>query len=230
MVRNHMAGAIIVPMSYARLFSVLLLALASNLDNVGVGVAYGLRRIRVSLASNLLIGVITATGTLISMLLGRTIGSLLNQNIATLMAGGILIVMGFWVLIREALSMHDKLGFQQPLSAKVTGAWPSGFGRVFTIRKDPLTADGDFSGHIDTREALLLGLALTPNNLVNGAAAGMMNLNAALTAGLVFLISLATISIGTEAGHQCGRRWLGNVAGMVSGALLVLIGTCEIVV
>ena len=212
------------------MLSAIMLALASNLDNVGVGVAYGVRKTRVPLASNLLIAAITATGTLASMLCGHAIGKLLNQGLASLLAGGLLIGMGLWVMIREALSIYRRDGALQ-LFANSTPHLGTGYlARVHTIRENPLSADGDLSGQIDPAEAILLGLALTPNNLVNGAAAGVMDLSLALTVILVFLISLATISAGIAAGQQCGRRWLGNLAGVVSGALLVFIGTCEIVV
>jgi putative Mn2+ efflux pump MntP len=95
---------------------------------------------------------------------------------------------------------------------------------------DPLSADSDHSGQIDMREAALLGLALTPNNLVNGAVAGIMSFNVIAIVVLVFLFSLATIWVGIGIGEQCGKRWLGSVAGVASGALLIFVGTCEIVI
>ncbi len=217
-------------MSYSPVLSAIMLALASNLDNVGVGVAYGIRKTRVPLASNLLIAAITATGTLASMLCGHAVGKLLHQGLASLLAGGLLIGMGLWVMIREALAIYRRDGTRQGFATSTPNLGASYLAKVHTIRVNPLSADGDLSGQIDPAEAVLLGLALTPNNLVNGAAAGVMDLSLALTVILVFLISLATISAGIAAGQQCGRRWLGSLAGVISGALLVLIGTCEIVV
>ncbi len=217
-------------MSYVHFFSAIMLALASNLDNVGVGVAYGIRKTRVPLTSNLLIATITATGTLASMLCGHAVGRLLTPGLASLLAGGILIGMGLWVMVKEALSIYKRDGILQLFAATTPTVRPGYLAKVHTIRENPLSADGDLSGQIDSAEAILLGLALTPNNLVNGAAAGVMDLSLAVTVILVFLISLATIWAGIATGRQCGRRWLGNVAGVVSGALLVFIGTCEIVV
>lgn len=40
-----------------------MLAISCNLDNVGVGLAYGARGIGIPLASNLLIALVTAAGT-----------------------------------------------------------------------------------------------------------------------------------------------------------------------
>ena len=213
----------------SRLFSVVLLALASNLDNVGVGIAYGIRKTRMPFVSNLLIAAITAAGTLVAMLFGSTVGRLLNQSVAGLLAGSVLIAMGCWVIVKEARTLYVR--GVRPASVPGDASRKGNYlARVHTIQENPLTADADLSGRIDPREAILLALALTPNNMVNGAAAGMMQLSLAVTVALVLVISLGTIWGGIKAGEQCGKLWLGDLAGMVSGALLVFVGTCEIVI
>ena len=136
--------------------------------------------------------------------------------------------MGLWVVVREALVLYRDRE-QVPSATSSASAQTGYLGKVHTIRENPLSADGDLSGRIDLKEAMLLGLALTPNNLLNGAAAGMMELSVALMFMLVFLLSVATIWAGIEVGRQCGKRWLGSIAGVASGALLIFVGTCEIV-
>ncbi|MEX5522262.1 sporulation membrane protein YtaF, partial [Bacillus cereus] len=42
-------------MSTAGLFSIFLIGIASNLDNAGVGIAYGIRKIRISWFNNFII-------------------------------------------------------------------------------------------------------------------------------------------------------------------------------
>jgi putative sporulation protein YtaF len=216
-------------MSFAHLLTALLLALASNLDNVGVGIAYGMRRVRVPLGSNLLIAAITATGTLVSVLFGNTVGKFLSHGLASVLAGAVLISMGAWVVVREALALYQN-SHQAPDQAP-TGVSEAGYlSQIHSIRINPLSADSDRSGKIDFREATLLGLALTPNNLVNGAAAGMMNLSVAVLVLMVFVFSVITIWAGIGVGQLCGKRWLGSIAGVASGALLIFVGTCEMVI
>ncbi len=216
-------------MTLAHLLTAILLALASNLDNVGVGIAYGMRRVRVPLGSNILIAAITATGTLASILFGNTVGRFLSHGVASILAGAVLIGMGAWVVVREVRTLYQK-DHHAPDQAP-NGPSEGGYlSQVHSIRTNPLSADSDRSGQIDFREATLLGLALTPNNLVNGAAAGMMNLSVAVLVLLVFAFSVVTIWGGIEVGQLCGKRWLGSIAGVASGALLILVGTCEIVI
>jgi putative sporulation protein YtaF len=214
-------------MSFAHLLTAILLALASNLDNVGVGIAYGMRRVRVPLGSNLLIAAITATGTLASVMFGSTVGKLLSHGLASILAGAVLIGMGAWVVVREALALYHNSRHAPNQAATSSSGYLS---QVHSIRLNPLSADSDRSGQIDFREAMLLGLALTPNNLVNGAAAGMMNLSVAVLVLSVFLFSVITIWAGIEVGQLCGKRWLGSIAGVASGALLIFVGTCEMVI
>ncbi len=49
----------------------LLIALSCNLDNVGVGISYGARGIKIPFVTNLFIALITGTGTLLAMVLGK---------------------------------------------------------------------------------------------------------------------------------------------------------------
>jgi putative Mn2+ efflux pump MntP len=50
-----------------------LIALSCNLDNVGVGISYGTRKIRLPLATNLYIALLTSAGTYAAMVLGEQV-------------------------------------------------------------------------------------------------------------------------------------------------------------
>ncbi len=49
-------------MQMLHLATILLLSLSSNLDNIGVGVSYGIRKVNIPFTSNLLIAVVTRGG------------------------------------------------------------------------------------------------------------------------------------------------------------------------
>ena len=51
--------------------SALLFSLSSNLDNIVVGLAFGIKKIHLDAVSNLTVAVITTTGTVIAMLFGK---------------------------------------------------------------------------------------------------------------------------------------------------------------
>ena len=70
------------------------LGISTNVDNLGVGVAYGIKRIRIGMMSNLLIAFFNAVGTLVSMTAGETISKLLPATISGYVGDSIIILVG----------------------------------------------------------------------------------------------------------------------------------------
>ncbi len=213
------------------LLAILLLAISSNLDNIGIGISYGIRKINIPFTSNLLIAVITSGGTLLSILIGQTIYLFLRPETATLLGGGIIIAAGIWVIFQEKIMLNGKevkKEQEEKPQAAPSGLAKYGFSQILMILNNPIIADFDFSGHIDLREATALALGLTINNIPNGVGAGMVGLNAPITTLAVFVCSIVTIWTGISFGHL-GFRRLGNSAGLLSGLMLILIGIYEII-
>ena len=210
-----------------QILAIFLLALSSNLDNVGVGTSYGTRKINIPFSSNLLIAFITTTGTYLSMVLGNEITNYLNPNISNalgaLMIGGT----GVWCLIGE-ISRHDggqDIEAQQLL--KTTFSNQSFLRKMLTILDHPFLADTDFSGHIDMKEGFFLALALTLNNLSNGIGAGLLGLDVALMVAFTAILSILTIWFGIAFGKYSGVHWFGKYSGAVSGFMLIVLGVYE---
>jgi putative sporulation protein YtaF len=208
--------------------SILLLAISSNLDNVGVGTAYGTRKISIPFSSNIVIALITSTGTWLSMLVGTNIGMLMDTRLAGYLGASIIIAVGVWIFSKETGIFPKKRSSGQGVAHHeqyISGEHV--FKKIYIILNNPFAADMDFSGHISLKEGVLLGFALTLNNLANGVGAGMIWLDPALTTLFVGIFSIITIWIGIAMGYS-GAHWLGNLAGPVSGLLLILIGIIEL--
>ncbi len=212
------------------LLAILMLSLSSNTDNIGVGVAYGVRGVDVPFTSNFLIAVVTGVGTIASMLLGQTISFTMHARLAGIVGGAIILGIGCWVLICSARSARNngREKMVQPRLLRSTGS--AVFRNLFFVLDDPLSIDRDRSGHIEVKESWLLAIALSLNNVVNGVAAGIIGLNILLTTAAVMIFSMLTLRVGVAAGYHYGRRSLGSFASVVSGLLLVAIGAYEICV
>ena len=211
------------------LLSILLLAVSSNLDNIGVGTAYGARKITIPFSSNIIIALITSTGTWLSMLVGMTISKMLNLKLAGYLGASIIIAVGFWILFSETGIIRKKRSSdlsEAHHASDISGKYVF-FKKIHAILDNPIVADADFSGHIDLREAVLLGFALTMNNLANGVGAGLIRLDLSLTTFFTGILSIVTIWIGIAMGYS-GSHWLGKLAGPISGMLLILIGMIEL--
>jgi putative Mn2+ efflux pump MntP len=63
--------------------SAIIYILSSNLDNVVVGIAYGIKKIKIGLVANLILSIITCTGTVLSMSFGIYISKFLPHLVAT---------------------------------------------------------------------------------------------------------------------------------------------------
>jgi len=204
------------------LVPILLIAISSNADDVVVGIAFGMRNIRLPLPSNIFIAVFTGFITLGSMLAGRGIGYCMQPQLASLLGGGMIAGIGAWVLVQSAQSPAAKT---KPALASIKR--PGTLGQLFAVLKDPVSADRDRSGHLDLKEVCLLAIALSLNNVGNGIGAGMAGIDPLLTTIVVMLFSVLMLWAGVTAGHY-GQRMLGSFARVISGVLLVAVGVYEI--
>ncbi len=208
----------------------LLIAVSCNLDNVGVGISYGVRGIILPFRTNLYIAVLTAAGTALAMVLGQQTFLFLSPESGAILGGGILIAMGVWVVLQETVSLKESKCPEPRKPATGEERPPQSlWRRLVCILDNPSLADDDFSGHIDFKEGTLLGVALLLNNLPNGVAAAMIKLPVAVTTLAVGLLSILTFWVGIGIGRYMGTSWKGKWAWVVSGLLLVGIGLAEII-
>ena len=213
-------------MTKSELIPILLLAISSNGDNVAVGIAYGIGRINVPLASNLLIAMVTGAGTLLSMWLGHAVGSMMAPKVAAGIGGAIIAAIGGLVVVQSMLTTTQHDGNGTPRSSPTSELRT--FTSLISVLRDPLGADADSSRRIEVKESWLLAIALSLNNTVNGTAAGMLGMNPVWLTIFVMLFSVLTLSAGLAAGYQVQKRWLGSLSGALSGLLLVAVGLYEI--
>ncbi|MDI3256429.1 MAG: sporulation membrane protein YtaF [Kyrpidia sp.] len=202
--------------------TLLVLALASNLDNLGIGVGLGLKRVRLPWTSNALIAGVAALATAVAACGGRTVALILPQRMANLLGGMLIVVIGAWV----AWS-----GGQNPSSDTPNRPTDQDGRRTSTFLRDvfrtPSSADTDKSGAISWKEALLLGIALGLNCLAGGFAAGLTGFSAAGIVILTAVFSYVLTDLGVRLGRYAGQQWFGRYSHLISGFLLVALGLYE---
>ena len=84
-----------------RIGSAVLFGLAANMDNVSIGLAYGLKHRRIGWFSNLLIAVITTAVTLIALAGGLALRAVLPPKVPDVLGGSLLLVLAGWSLYAE---------------------------------------------------------------------------------------------------------------------------------
>ncbi|WP_410984449.1 sporulation membrane protein YtaF [Bacillus cereus] len=198
-------------MSTASLFSIFLIGIASNLDNAGVGIAYGIRKIRISWFNNCIIAFFGFFFTLLAGFFGNWISLFISDFMANLIGALVLSVIGVFVLCQPLLSKQDDESEKS--------------GNMFMgILRNPESVDFDKSKIISFSEALVLGVALSINNIAGGFDAGVTNLNLWWTAIISGIFSFVCMSGFSYIGKRFLAEYLGRWATIIAGILLILIG------
>lgn len=196
-------------MHVSPLISILWLGIASNLDNGGVGVAYGVRKISITWFPNLIIALISFVGTWVAGLFGDAIAHWIPPIVDNLIGGIVIICVGLGVLL------------QPFFSRKTRGKSGSKLARTIW---NPEEADFNQNNHISFFESVILGIALSMNALAGGFDAGITKLNVLYTSLSVGVFSFTLLWLGTFLGSKLATKHLGDYATIIAGILLILIG------
>jgi putative sporulation protein YtaF len=221
------------------LASIVLLAFAVSLDSFGVGLNYGLRRIKLPKASIAIIALCSGIMMLISMLLGSLIVPIIPEHYGKWAGGAILIVIGAWAVLQMLLrSNEDGADGAQAISeASATEhhdpkrVWRMelrSLGIVIEILRTPSSADMDRSGSISPGEAALLGTALSLDAFGAGIGAAFLGLSPWMTSGIIAIFCASFLWLGICAGIIASRiSWVRKIT-LLPGFILIALGLVKI--
>lgn len=195
-------------------------AASSSIDNFGIGISYGVRKIRIGLRSNLSMAVICFLMSLGGITFGLWISAILPGMFPVVIGALLLFVIGIRIILlavpRKKVTVPDNVGYD--------GQSPS----IQTIIRNPELADADQSGEIGLWEAAILGIALSTNALTNGLVAGLLGFSPyaiSLTAAIGSIISVwAGVKLGYKlSAVRIGPYTLGQFGTIISGIIIVII-------
>ncbi|HEY6226708.1 MAG TPA: hypothetical protein VI282_06265 [Verrucomicrobiae bacterium] len=193
------------------------LAISTNVDNFGVGIAYGVKRIRIGSASNLLIACCNAAGTFLSMKAGDAIATVVSPEVCNVLGSCAMVVVGLWALL-------NTFAFGGSDSEKNAAGQPREVLQLEYVSQHPEILDPDRTGHINLKEVLPLAFALTISNLATGMGARLTGLQIEFVVLLMFLFSVLGISVGYGIGRLFSLALPARWPGVISGILLMALG------
>jgi putative sporulation protein YtaF len=215
----------------------MLMAVALSLDGFGVGLAYGLRRIRIPMSSLIAIALCTVFAMGISMLFGSWVTSWLSFIPARLLGATILLTLGVFQLGRAIWNGQREsfpqavpamaVAIQKPVLEPIFRFQLSLFGFVIQVLKTPAIADVDGSGGISLRESLLLGSALAMDAFASGIGAAMAGMTLSVI-GIVALTQIMMLRLGQQLAGKTPENWTAK-AEYLPGAVLILIGLGKLI-
>ena len=182
----------------------LLVGAVSNLDNLGVGVALGISDTRIGAMANLIVAAITMPVMAAAVTCGRLLSKLIPSAVTGWLGPLIIIAIGIGTASTSAAAFRPPDG-----AGDSRCAW----------RHAP-----DVDRAVSWREAIVLGVALSVNNLGTGVGAGVSGIPALATTVSAGLLSLACVGGGSHFGRALGRLVLRRYAPLIAGMLLLAVG------
>ncbi|NQX66480.1 manganese efflux pump [Paenibacillus alba] len=179
-------------------------AVSSSLDNLGVGISYGIRGTRIGFSSNVVIAIICFLFSMVGILSGQWLSKVLPGIYPVLVGAFLLFIVGIRIIL---LALPRK---KQHLSREVE--------HIETSRD------------IGLGEAIILGVALSVNAITNGLGAGLLGLSPLAISITAALGSFITVWFGVllgqkVAGIRIGSFTVGQFGTILSGIMLLLIAS-----
>lgn len=194
------------------------IGIITNLDNLGIGISYGLQKIRIPFLSNFLIAIMSLFATASAMVMGTFLSRVFP--LANLIGALLLIAIGLWISLGRLLQKN-----LFPLIYKRFKILRF----IIDIINNPSKADRNANGIISVNESVILGISLSLNCLVTGLGAGLSSLSIFPVIISVFIFSLITISSGYELGIKAKFLHYGHLTEFISGALFIAIGIHDLI-
>lgn len=202
---------------------ILILAFAVSLDSFGVGVTYGLRKMKLPFLSILFIMGCSAASVLLAMWIGVSISDYLSVAAAERLGGFLLIGIGLFALyqvFRHRLVPKDSIIEEK----MVMNVELKQLGIVIRILRKPMEADLDESGSITGSEAILLGIALSLDAFGAGLGAAFLGVSPLILAVSVALMCGLFLTLGKFSGEKLLSSPKINGLTFLPGLLLIILG------
>lgn len=210
------------------MLQIFLIAAAISIDSFSVGVAFGIRNIKVPLRSILILDFISVTLLSCGFFAGNILSRLFPPKTTELFGSIVIIIIGTWYLTQGFLNYKYPKEKIQHATAIATISIKS-LGIAINILRDPSQIDLDVSGIIDTKEAILLGFALAVDSLAVGVALSISSIGMILlTLVLVATINLILLQLGTRLGKHYFASYLGEKTAFIPGIILISMGILRI--
>lgn len=205
------------------LFYVLLLGFAVSMDGFVAGVAYGLKNIRLPLASLSIVGLVAAILTSVSLVCAYMLGKVINTHLTIIIGASLLILLGVWSVFQQYLT-KDIAAYE--VDGEITARKLTiSVGRlVISIMAKPETADIDRLGDISPLEAVFLGVAVGLDAMVGVFAAALMGTMPLYTPVVIGIVHMLCIAAGCYSSSRYIAESVKKRVPYLPGTLLIILG------
>ena len=210
----------------------LLLAIPISLDCIGIGMTYGIKNTYITPLAKFIIFSIFFIVTSIAVSIGTLIIEMFSLETANVVGVVLLVLMGLWIIYQ---SFRPKKNYTKPkkqklLIPKIHRFFIKPFGLTIQIIKSPSNSDLDHSNHIDAKEALYLGSAISIDAFCAGVGCSAIGITSLLFPLFISIFHIIFLSLGSFIGEKLSSRTKipDNIWSIISGVLLITIGISKL--
>lgn len=182
-----------------------ILAVSLSLDALGVGLVYGLRKIKIPVSSKLIICLFSIIYSGVALLAGKALSVVLSPLTSKIFGMTILILMGTWIIIQALVKDENDFNavkgpaIEEKTLLKIV---IKSLGITIQVVRNPIQFDMDRSGVIDTPESFLLGLALSLDAIGVGIGSALVGFYSMLIPLMVGVFQLIFLNAGIYVGEK----------------------------
>ena len=181
-----------------------LFSISANIDNIPIGISYGIKKIHVTFLQNIFISIFTAIATFTSMQIGKNVLNFFDIKLANLVGSILLIILGTIPLA--------KLFFKRKKRSYEENAFYSS------------------KALISIKEIIFIIITLSINNIATGIAASITGINALYTAICTLIFGSIFLYVGNHLGKKIDNKLVQAYSEIFSSLLLILLGLIEVFV
>lgn len=191
-------------------FIIMAFTISSSIDNLGVGISYGIRKLNIQFEKNLLIAVVCFLFSMAGITFGVWLASILPGMVPLIVGSFLLVIIGIRIML---------------LAKPVKKEQEEGHIEVSGMNK---SVRAKFDGQISWGESVVLGIALSANALTNGVGAGLLGLSPLIISVLASIGSFVTVWAGVKFGVKLadvriGSYTIGQFGTFLSGVIILIV-------
>lgn len=207
------------------ILALILLSVSLSMDSLGIGISYGIRKIRIPWSAKLIICAISMIITAIAVTLGTLILVVIPGKVAEIIGILMLAFLGLFIILSAVLPKREKK------SKSVRSIVLKPLGITVKIIRNPVSCDFDKSKHIDILEAVYLGIALSIDSFAAGVSSVISGgINSLMIPVAVGLAQLLFLTLGDTIGKKISSisKIDSKVFVVISGSLLIVMALLRV--
>ena len=211
----------------------ILLAFCSTLDSFGIGITYGLKNTHILFSAKIILFLCCFLMSLLSLFLGNCFSSIFPDYITNALSSLILVFIVIFFIFSSFKKERPKKNKKtlDKGTPKVYQFFIQFLGITIQIIRNPTNSDFDHSKHIDGKEAIFLGFALSLDTIGIGISSSMLNIPVLFFPLCVSVFQFFFLSFGNFLGRkiQTISNIPENIWSILAGFLLIFIGFAKLI-